>query len=173
MKYKKTVILVALFAMLAIGMVSAYVSGYKLFTAVSHFNVQEAIEVQYWDGAAWQNLAVDGSTFDLGTANIKAGETNSFILRARNTAASGVLGLFLNIEPYSGISHDVTCITGQSEGLKYTKGTDQYWFEAPAGAGWKAITVTTTADGSIGTGTIEFDNTLTRNNPEASYDLTC
>ena len=120
---KKTLPLVIL-GLLAIGLVSAV--GYGLFTATSHFNVEEGIEVEYWTGTAWLPLAVDGGTFDLGTATINPGETDSFIVRARNIASSGAVGLTLQIESVTGISHSMECVVGQSEGLNYTERTDVY-----------------------------------------------
>lgn len=169
-KYSIPLVIIMVLA-LATGVTAAAIGGYKLFTAVSHFNVQEGIEVQYWDGAAWQPLAVSGTTFDLGTSSIKAGETNSFSLRARNTATSGVIGLKLNIESIDGITHDVLC-NANSNGLQYTKGAD-FLFKAPADSVWRSVDITTTAAGDIGVGSIEFDNTLARQNAESSYDLTC
>lgn len=171
-RWKKPAMVLVLALALTVGVFAAAVGGYKLFTAVSHFNVQEGVEVQYWDGAAWQPLAVNGGTFDLGTATIKAGETNSFTLRARNTASSGVLGLHLEIESATGLTHDVLC-NANSNSLQYTKRADNYWFKAPADSVWRSIDVTTTADGGIGVGAIEFDNTLTRGNAETSYEATC
>ena len=172
MNIKKRGIFLLISLGLAGGVLAGVVGGYKLFTAVSHFNVQEGMEVEYWSGTAWLPLAVDGSTFDLGQSNIKAGETNSFTLRARNTATSGVLGLKLAIESATGISHDVLCNVN-SNGLQYTKDTNEFYFKAPADSVWRSIDVTTTADGGIVIGTLEFDNILTRNNAEASYALTC
>lgn len=165
--------IIGLLALVLVGGIVAAVGGYKLFTAVSHFNVQEAMEVQYWDGANWQPLAVNGATFDLGTATIKAGETNSFVVRARNTASNGVLGLVLNIESTTGITNDIQCYGAQSTGLQYTKGPSVFYFKAPADSTWRAIQIDTTTSGDIETGSIEFDNTLTRNNALDSYVATC
>lgn len=170
---KKLSVSLVLILALAVGIVAATVSGYKLFTAVSHFNVQEGVEVQYYDGALWQPLAVSGGTFDLGTTAIKPGETNSFLLRARNTASSGALDLHLVMENIDGLSHNVLCVTGQSEGLEYTTATNDYHFKAVGDSSWKAIQIDTTATGDMPVGEVEFDNTLTRGSVLTSYGATC
>ena len=168
---KKKVLPLVILGLVAIGLVSAV--GYGLFIAVSHFNVEEGIEVEYWTGTAWLPLEVSGGTFDLGTATIKAGETNSFLVRARNTASSGAVGLTLQIESVPGISHSMECIVGQSEGLNYTERTDIFYFNANGDSVWKAIQVNTIADGDLPPGSIAFNNILTRDNVLPSYEETC
>lgn len=171
MEMKKMKLPLIIMMIMAIGVGAVFATGYGLFTAKSHFNVQEGIEVEYWTGTTWLPLEVTGGTFDLGTATIKAGETNSFTLRARNIATSGVVGLKLNIESIEGLTFDALCNTN-SNGLQYTKGSD-FLFKAPADSVWRSVDITTTAAGDIATGTVEFDNTLSRQNAESSYVLTC
>lgn len=169
----KKILVGGLLSIVVIAAVAFATNGFGLFTAKSHFNVQEGIQVQYWTGSEWLPLTVTGDTFDLGQATILPGETNSFLVRAQNIASNGAIGLELNIGAIDGLSHDVSCYGDQSTGLEYTKRTNQYYFKVASGAGWKVIQIDTVASGDIGTGSITFDNVLTRTNALSSYEATC
>ena len=165
------IISIALLSLLVIGVASAI--GYNLFTATSHFEVEEGIEIEYDSGAGWIPLDVSGGTFDLGTSTINPGETDSFILRGRNIASSGTIDLMLEIEHVDGLSHSVECVAGQSDGLEYEGTADTYHFKVVGGDGWKSIKVNTIADGNLPIGAITFDNVITRDNVLSSYGNTC
>jgi hypothetical protein len=164
-------LIIVLSLALVIGIVLAN-SGYKLFTAKSHFTVEEGVQVQYWSGTEWLLLTVNGGTFDLGTATIKPGETNRFTLRAKNNALSGTIGLKLEIGSADGITHDVACNTVGEASVEYTD-TGDFLFKLPSDSAWRSVDITTTASGDIGLGNVEFDNNLYRQGAETSYAVTC
>ncbi len=165
------IISIVLLSLLVVGVASAI--GYNLFTATSHFEVEEGIEIEYDSGAGWVPLDVSGGTFDLGTSTINPGETDSFILRGRNIASSGAIDLMLEIEHIDGLSHSVECVAGQSDGLEYKGTADTYHFKVVGGNGWKSIKVNTIADGNLPIGAITFDNVITRDNVLSNYGKNC
>ncbi len=174
MKKRTKIISIALLSLLVVGVVSAV--GYGLFTAKSHFEVEEGIEIDYWTGTDWVSLDVSGGSFDLGTSTINPGETDSFILRGRNIASSGAIDLMLEIGYVDGLSHSVECVAiggVDSIGLKYEGTANTYHFKLVGGNDWKSIKINTIAEGNLPTGAITFDNVITRDNVLSSYGNTC
>ncbi len=174
MKKRTKVISIVMLSLLVIGVVSA--AGYRLFIATSHFEVEEGIEIEYDSGAGWIPLDVNQGTFDLGTSIINPGETDSFIVRARNIADSGAIDLILEIGDVDGLSHSVECIAGQSDGLEYKGTANTYHFKVVGTGGaddWKSIKINTVADGNLPPGSITFDNVITRDNVLSSYGKVC
>lgn len=171
MNKRTKIISIVMLSLLAVGIVSAV--GYGLFTATSHFEVKEGIEIEYDSGAGWIPLDVSGGTFDLGTSTINPGETDSFILRGRNIASSGAIDLILEIGDVNGLSHSIECVAGQSDGLEYKGTANTYHFKVVGGNDWKSIKVNTIAEGNLPIGAITFDNVITRDNVLSSYGNTC
>ncbi len=168
------IISIALLSLLVIGVASAI--GYNLFTATSHFEVEEGIEIGYWTGTDWASLDVSSGTFDLGTSTINPGETDSFILRGRNIASSGAIDLTLEIGDVDGLSHSVECVAigdVDSIGLEYEGAANTYHFKVVGGNDWKSIKVNTIAEGNLPIGAITFNNTITRDNVLSSYGNVC
>ena len=171
MKKRTKVISIVMLSLLVIGVVSA--AGYRLFIATSHFEVEEGIEIEYDSGADWIPLDVSQGAFDLGTSTINPGETDSFIVRARNIADSGAIDLILEIGDVDGLSHSVECIAGPSDGLEYKGTANTYHFKVVGGDGWKSIKINTIADGNLVPGPITFNNTITRDNALSNYGKVC
>lgn len=170
-KFKVPLIVIGILA-LVVGGVSAVITGYKLFTARSYFTIEEGVEVQYKVGTEWLPLVVNGGTFDLGPVTIQPGEIDSFRLRAKNIATSGTIGLKLDIDVISGLTYDVVCNTESQAIVEYTD-VDDFLFRLPSDGLWRSVDITTTADGSVALGGIEFNNNLYRQNAENIYVSVC
>jgi len=153
----------AVFAVEAIG-------GYRLFDAITHFNVQEGVEAQYWDGDSWESIATNGNAFDLPTQNIKAGETKELSIQYRNTATSGVLGIEVSQAEVEDLTNDMECVTA---GIEYTENANEYFFKAPSDSVWRQFKLKVTADGAISVGEITQSDKMYRDNSQVSYASVC
>lgn len=171
----KKIYVIGIVAILMIVSAIATVGGWRLLTATSHFNIVEGVEIQYFEVAdgQWHSLPVDQSNVDFGEASLKAGESNSFLLRARNTASSGNLGLTVVMDDANWLYHTVDCVA-DSTGTKYTfvDGNTVY-VELPSGSAWKTLSFGTGADGETPIGEILFNNTVSRGNALSEYTSEC
>lgn len=171
----KKIYMVGIIAICLIASAFAAVEGWKLLTATSTFNVVEGVEVQYYEASTgqWISLPTDNLVnIQFGTTSIKAGETDTFYLRAKNTAASGILGLTVKLGSAPYLSHTVVC-HADSVGTKYEMVGNDVFVELPSDGSYKMLGFTTTAEGTTPTGQITFENYVTRQNAEPAYDNEC
>jgi hypothetical protein len=168
----KKIWIVSIVAICCLAMAMATISGWRLITATSHLNVTEGVEIQYLENGDWVNLAVDGSNIQFGSRTLRAGETDTLYLRARNNANSGILGLTVSMDNAQWLYHGIRCYE-ESSGTLYTAVDNTVYMKLPANESWKALAFDTTADGEIPTGEITFDNTAARGNALEEYVSAC
>lgn len=171
--YKKKVLRVMPVWLLLVVVSVVGLSSVLLLTAVSHFTIVEGIEVQYNDtNGNWQSLPVNGGMVDLGQTNLKPGDTDTFVVRMKNTASTGVIGAHLQIDAVDGLIHALSCVEGSS-GVKYTSGSNDLYVRVPSGD-YQIIGISTTASTLLIPGTsLTFNNKLYRDEPLVSYASTC
>lgn len=168
---KKTY-MIGIIAILCVGIAFGVVEGYKLLTATSHFSTIEGIELQYFETAdgQWHDLPANGSLVNFGIANIKPGETTTFYVRGRNTAASGALDLIVVLDDSNYLTHSLVC---NQTGVAYTQAGNTYHIKTIAGAGYQAVGFSTTADGMMPIVSTDFNNTVYRANVLVGYENVC
>ena len=174
MNKKLFAIVVTMISLLFVGSAMAS-GGWKLLTAQSKFNVVEGVVMQYYEVADgnWHDLPNSGGSVEFGEAQIMPGETNTFYLRAKNSASSGTLGLIVEIDPATYLTHDVVCKGADSTGTEYSFGSNTVYVKLPSDGVWKTLGFETVADGDTPIGYILFNNTVTRTNPQSTYEVVC
>jgi hypothetical protein len=160
-------------ALLTIFGSSVWAGSILLTTFRSHFNVNEAFNVQYFNGATWVELPANGSTIDLSSQNIKPGESSMLLFKVNNTATGGTLGGVLSIA-YAGtdLYFAMQCQPAGS-GMKWNQTSQTFYISVPAGTTYEMGLNATVNPEAPAQSDLTFTDTFYRALPLDTYANTC
>lgn len=155
--------------------VSAFAySAWVLLSTEQIINVQEGIEMSYWDGAAWQPIELNtNGTISLPNTTLKPGESQTTFIKVRNLATSGTLNLNYNIAFADYVVTDVQCNGASSTGVEYTYIGNVLDLKVPSGGTDQIIGIRNTLDGAAPLTDIGIDAEASRSNGLSTYVEVC